>query len=207
MKTIKISENGVTHFPIVLTLSTDYVLYSYNGYTASTSDVTKVPHGGKVIRNICKGSQIVKLACKAPAYLQNKGSLRYACRNDVLLSEVIIEDGEVTCKNCLKVLGLVEKHSISDGYLYARVCAFSKEYKAPNGSLTPHLLDAKFYRREANALAANTAYMYQSLSGDVITRSDYAKLSIEDRNLYLVVRIQNTKYEIVKIKLSVEGKI
>lgn len=116
---------------------------------------------------------------------------------------MVIYEGELVCKNCLKALGITAKPMISDGYLFALRCTLSGDFKQPNGNLTPHITDAKLFKKFKIAEGHNSIHVFRNMSGNIITYPEYHKLTKEERATYISTRIQNTKFEVVKIRLEI----
>jgi len=204
MLTFKTSKNSVNHFPIVLTLSTNCLIDTGSGYSITSYrkelPSTLEPHQ----KVVSQGTEIVLAACKTHKRNLSNKYINWLPSDHFLTTDIEIKDGEVQCKNCLRALGLLENIQTSDGYLFALRCTLSGEYQRASGSLTPHLTDAKFYKTEKVALGKNSIMAYKSLSGNVLTYIEYRKLTEEARKEYMSIRMQNSKFEIIKVSLVIE---
>lgn len=202
MKIIKLSKTGVTHFPIIKTLDINCIISKGRGYTQHRYTQTiKTPLKDDE-EIVPKGTQFVQTACKV--YNLSVSTINYYPEDALLVDNAKIEEGEVQCKNCLRALGLLEKLRTADDYLFALRCTISGEYKTPSKKLSPHLTEAKFFKKENNALSENSIQRYRTLSGALLNYGEYRKLSQEERKTCLITYIQDTKFEIVKVSLNIE---
>ena len=202
MKTIKLSKTGVNHFPVIRTLGINCVISEGNGYRQhSYKQNIKKPLDNND-RLVPKGTEFIQPACKV--YDLSKNTIYYYPEDALLASETKTEEGEVECKNCLRALGLLEKLRTAADYLFALKCTISGEYKTPSSKLSPHITEAKFFKKERNALNENSIRVYRNLSGNTINYTEYYKLSKEEKQNYLRFFIQDSKFEVVKISLVIE---
>ena len=208
MQIIKTSVNSVNHFPVIRTLTRQCLVSKYKNVGVEYRHSHKPFKKEEIdtpdfIKLIEAGTKLVLPACKIYNYETARTTTDYFSDDAFILDDIKIEEGEVTCKNCLKNMGLLEKIKYSDGYLYTLCCAFTGEYIRMNGKLTPHLADAKFYKTLANAEAANSVTAFKGISGNQLSFREYYKLTKEEQKEYLKIRIQDAKYKIVRIELKV----
>ena len=138
-------------------------------------------------------------------HISEREVVRIACRWEDIPKEYVVKNTTpITCKQCLKALGMFEKEASPKRFVVKRRDTgeyFQKKRHCPKW--VDNILDATMYKVKPAAESHTKRVFYRDTDGNEVPYGEYCKRQKTDEQIIRTIE-KHSNYEVKTVKITVE---